>query len=217
MKRTTILLVDDHALVREGLRSLLGQRPEMHVIAEAETGRAAVSLAAEHAPDVVLLDICLPDMNGIEAAAQIRTECPHAKIVALSVHSDRRFVVRMLEAGASGYLIKSCELDEVARAIDSGGRGGTSGRPAGGGGGGAPAGGGRHAGDLTESRLSSREREVLQLIAEGTSTKDIAARLHLSVKTVETHRAQIMAKLGLHSVAELTKYAIREGLTSLET
>lgn len=209
-----ILLCDDHRVLREGLRTLLAQRDDMQVVAEAENGREAVRLAKELAPHVVLLDISMPDMNGTEAARIITQDCPNTRVIALSVHSDRRYVMGMLQAGASGYLVKSCAFDEITSAIEAVCRGEAYL---------SPLVTGPVVEDLrrgrervvAESPLSGREREVLQLIAEGVATKVIAARLGLSVKTVENHRAQIMLKLDLHSVAELTKYAVREGLTSL--
>ena len=209
-----VLLCDDHRVLREGLRTLLGQREGIEVVAEASNGREAVALTKSLAPHVVLLDISMPDMNGTEAARLITQDCPNTRVIALSVHSDRRYVMGMLQAGASGYLVKSCAFDEISAAIDAVCRGEAYLSSA-------------VTGTLVddvrraenrepcESPLTSREREVLQLVAEGVSTKEIASRLHVSVKTVESHRAQIMLKLDLHSVAELTKYAIREGITSL--
>lgn len=209
-----VLLCDDHRVLREGLRTLLAQREGVEVVAEASNGREAVALAKSLSPHVVLLDISMPDMNGTEAARLITAECPNTRVIALSVHSDRRYVMGMLRAGASGYLVKSCAFDELTAAIDATCRGESYLSSAvtgvvvddlrrG------------HDADSAASPLTSREREVLQLVAEGESTKEIALRLHVSVKTVENHRAQIMLKLGLHSVAELTKYAVREGITSL--
>jgi DNA-binding NarL/FixJ family response regulator len=211
-----ILLADDHKIVREGLRALLAKQIGIEVIAEAEDGRTTVQMARELLPDVVIMDIAMPDMNGIEATRRITTETLGIKVISLSMHSDRRFVVEMLKAGASGFLLKDCALEELAHAI--------------------------HA--VTANRiylspgiadvmikdyvhllskedlsvfsiLTAREREVLQLLTEGKTTKEIASSLQISVKTVETYRQQIMDKLSIHSVAELTKYAIREGLTSL--
>lgn len=211
-----ILIVDDHKIVREGLRNLIEKRPEMEVISEAEDGRAAVKLAKELLPDIIIMDVAMPEMNGIEATRQIIAGAPHVKIIALSMHSNRRFIVEILKEGASGYLLKDCAFDELVNAINTvlTNRIYLSPRIA----------------DIVikeyinffppakisvYSALTHRECEVLQLLAEGKSTKDIASRLNLSVKTVETHRQQIMDRLGIHSVAELTKYAIREGLTSL--
>ena len=187
------------------------------MIAEAEDGRKAVQLAAELRPDVAILDIGMPGLNGIEATRHMIHDVPGIKVVGLSMHSDRRFVSEMFKAGASGYLLKDCAFEELVRAIRavvenrmylSPGIAGVviddyvhhlssaDGTPA--------------------AVLSSREREVLQLLAEGESAKQIALRLNVSVKTVETHRQNIMRKLDVYSVAELTKYAVREGLTSLE-
>ncbi len=212
-----ILLVDDHKIMRDGLRTLLAQQSDMEVVAEADTGRRAVSLAKELDPDVVIMDVGMPELNGIEAARRIRHESPEVKVIALSMHSDRRFVAGMLGAEASGYLLKDCAFEELARAIHTVMSGQIYVSPgiaktvledyvrtvssSGG----------------TRPTLSPREREVLQLLAEGRSTKQIAHALSVSVKTVETHRAQVMEKLDIHSIAELTKYAIREGLTSLES
>lgn len=213
-----ILLADDHKIVREGIRSLLDKRPGMEVIAEAENGRMMVRLARERRPDVVIVDIAMPDLNGIEATRQITTILPEVKVLVLSMHSDRRFVMEALRAGASGFLSKDCSPDELARAVNAVVAnqiylppGVTSAviedyvrrvLPS---------------GPWTPSQLTGREREVVQLIAEGWSTKEIASRLHVSVKTVETHRQKIMNKLGIRSIAELTKYAVREGLTPLDS
>jgi two-component system response regulator NreC len=211
-----ILLADDHRIMREGLRALLQEQPAMTVVGEAENGRKAVQLAKELTPDVVIMDVTMPEMNGIEATTQIKASLPGVRVIALSIHMDRRFVVQMFQAGATGYLLKDCAFEELARAIRtvSDGRiylspgiadvvvGEFLRRPASESGAGIPS-------------LSGREREVLQLTAEGRSMKEIASALHVSVKTIETHRRQLMIKVGVNSVAELTKYAIREGLTPL--
>ncbi|MBW1743991.1 MAG: response regulator transcription factor [Deltaproteobacteria bacterium] len=213
-----IVIADDHKIMRSGLRSLLDKEPDMEVVAEADNGRMTLKLARELSPDVVVMDITMPDLNGIEACRKILSEVPDVKVVALSMHSDEQFVVEMLEAGASGYLLKDCALEELSRAIRaavadesylSPGIAGivvkTYQREF-------------PRGESPRSRvLTPREREVLQLVAEGNSSKVIASLLHVSNKTVEAHRHQIMHKLNIHSVAELTKYAIRKGLTSLET
>jgi DNA-binding NarL/FixJ family response regulator len=211
-----ILVADDQRIMREGLRALLVGIPGMSVVAEAENGRSAVELAAELRPDVVIMDVSMPDMNGIEATRQITTAHPEVRVIALSIHSDRRFVLQMFKAGAAGYLLKDCAFEELTRAI----RVVTDGQSYL-----SPSIAGVVVGQflrsiLTEDSLespplSAREREVLQLMAEGRSTKEIASTLKVSVKTIETHRQQIMGKLQLNSVAELTKFAIREGLTSL--
>ena len=213
-----VLIADDHKIMLAGLRSLLEKQTDLEVVAEAENGRKAVQMALEKKPDVVVMDVSMPDLNGIEATMQIIDGLPETRVIALSMHSDKRFVLGMLQAGASGYLLKDCASQELATAIHqvAGGkkylspeitgvviddflRGGTPEKAA-----------------TSKTHLSAREREVLQLIAEGWSTKQIASHLYVSIKTIETHRRQIMKKLDLHSIADLTKYAIREGLTSIE-
>lgn len=220
--KVRIMLADDHKIIRDGLKSMLAKEAGMDVVAEADDGRTAVRLACELKPDVVVMDVGMPELNGIEACRQILDRLPHVKVIALSMHSDRRFVAEMLKAGASGYLLKDCAFDELAVAI----RSVMSGRPYL-----CPSVASMVVDDyvrhLSAPRvpkssqaavdvLTAREREVLQLLAEGKSTKQIASTLHVSVKTIETHRHQIMEKLDLHSLAELTKYAVREGLTWLE-
>ncbi len=214
---TRIVLADDHKILRDGLRSLLEQQPDMQVIAEADNGRATVKLAQDLKPDVVVMDIGMPDLNGIDATKQIVSKARGVKVVALSMHSDKRFVQGMLSAGASGYLLKDSAFDELARAIQAVVANQTYLSP-------------EIAGVVVETmvnkapagrarvqvNLTDREREVLQLMSEGKSTKQIAATLDVSIKTIETHRSRIMEKLGIHSVAELTKFAIREGLTSVD-
>jgi len=213
---TRIIIADDHKIMREGLRYLLGREPELDVVAEADNGRDAVRLAEEHKPDVVLMDVSMPEMNGIEATRRIIAELDGIKVLTLSMHADKRYVVEALSAGAKGYILKDCASDELLGAIRA-----------------ILAGelylcskvagcivndylGGHRAPTSSLAVLSPREREVLQLIAEGKSTKEAAFTLSVSVKTVETQRASIMRKLGLSSVADLTKFAIREGLVSLE-
>jgi len=211
-----ILIADDHTIVREGLRALVEKEADLTVVAEAGSGSAAVRLARQHRPDVVVMDISMPDMNGIDATRQLRAELPGVRILALSMETDRRFVVEVLKAGATGYLLKDCAFAELATAIRA------------------------VAGDETylapritelvikdylqripehepvsHEKLTARERDVLQLIAAGKNTKEIAFALAVSVKTVENQRQSIMKKLGLFSIAELTKYAVREGLSSL--
>jgi len=209
-----IILADDHRMFRDGLRALIEKEQDIKVIGEAENGRTTVQLARELSPDVVVMDIGMPDLNGVEATRQIAAQCPSVRVIALSMHSDKRFVTEMLHAGASGYLLKDCAFQELAQAIRTVARNQAYLSP-------------RiagvvvtdYAGRLPTTKvaaLTPREREVLQLLAEGKNTKEIASALNVSVKTVETHRAQIMGRLDLHSVAELTKFAIREGLTSLE-
>ncbi|HUL43396.1 MAG TPA: response regulator transcription factor [Bacteroidota bacterium] len=209
-----IVLADDHMIVREGLSELL-TRKGFQVVGEAETGYETISLVKKFHPDLVLMDITMPDLNGIEATRQILENYPRTKIVALSMHSDKRFVTNMLTAGAKGYLRKNCSSDELTTAIKS------------------VAGGGFYvsakianvlgkdilrsimSGSLEDSRkLTPKESGVLQLIAEGLTSKEIAARFGLSIKTIEKHRENISKKLDLHSVADLTKYAVREGIAS---
>ena len=211
-----VFIADDHQIVRQGLRTLLEREPDLEVVAEAENGRSTVRLARESHPEVIIMDVAMPDMNGIEATRQIISEMPKVKVIALSMYADRRFVANMLKAGASGYLLKDCASEELVRAIRVVLTHKTFLSPG--------------VADIVVkdyvqaplgsevsafSVLSNREREVLQLMAEGKSTNQIAECLHVSVKTVETHRQQMMQKLKMHSVAELTKYAIREGLTTL--
>ncbi len=210
-----ILLADDHKIMRDGLRSLLSKEQGLEVIGEAENGRIAVKLARKLSPKLVIMDITMPELNGMDAARQILNECPGAKIIALSMHSDRRFVVEMFKAGVSGYLLKDCAFEELTRAIKAVMANQKYVSPA-------------IAGMVIEdyvdhmssertltNALTHREREVLQLIAEGMTTKQIAYNLNVSGKTVETHRRKIMKKLNIHSIAELTKVAIQEGLTSV--
>jgi DNA-binding NarL/FixJ family response regulator len=217
MSGTRILLVDDHRILREGLKSLLNEEADMSVVGESDNGRTGVEMASELAPDVVVMDIGMPELNGIEATRRIARDTAGTKVVALSMHSDGRFVSEILKAGASGYVLKDGAFEELALAIRTVMDGKTYLSP-------------RVADVVVEdylrqspqkmpgafASLTSREREVLQLLAEGKATKQAAAALNVSVKTVETHRRQIMTKLDMYSVAELTKYAIREGLTSVE-
>jgi two-component system response regulator NreC len=211
------IIADDHRIMREGLRSLLERSGDFECIAEADDGYQAVKLATELRPDIVIMDIAMPNLNGIEATRQIKSELPEVEVVVLSMHATRNYVLQVLQAGASAYLLKDSAFEELSTALLAISRGGMYLSPAitkmaalanlkGG-----PSGG--IAGQL--EHLTKRELQVLQLIAEGKSTKDIAARLELSVKTVETHRKQIMDKLEIRSIAGLTKYCIREGLTTL--
>ena len=216
--KVRIILADDHNIVREGLRSLIEKELGMEVVGEADNGRTTVKLAMDLKPDMIIMDVSMPDLNGIEATRQITHELPDIKVLALSMHSDKRFVAGILKAGASGYLLKDCAFEEMAGAIRAVADGGTYLSP-------GVAGAViqdyvRRLSDsdtpMVTSTLTPREREVLQLLAEGNSTKEVAARLNVSIKTVETHRRQLMDKLDIHSIAALTKYAIREGLTALE-
>jgi two-component system response regulator NreC len=211
-----ILLADDHTLLRQGLHALIEEQPDMTVIAQAEDGRATVQLAAKLRPDIIVMDISMPGMNGMEATRQILTNDPGVKVLALSMHTDKRFIVEMLSAGASGYLLKDCAFEELICALHALANQRTYLSP--------------KISDMVVkdyacriskstlsslSVLSSREREVLQLLAEGKSIRKIASILHIGAKTVETYREQIMKKLDIHTIAELTKFAVREGLTSL--
>ncbi len=212
-----ILLADDHKLIRDGLCALIASEKDMKVVAEAENGRDAVALVKQHTPDIVVMDINMPDLNGIDATKMILEENPDVKVIALSIHSTSRFVKEMLKAGVSGYLVKHCAYQELANAIrlvmknkpylssqiigmvmDD------------------------YAANFPSNKksvfsiLSPREREILQLVTEGMKSDKIASRLFISIKTVSSHRRQIMKKLELSSIAELTRYAISEGLISQE-
>ncbi len=211
-----ILVTDDHNIIREGLVSLLEKQPDMSVVGEAGDGRTAMQLTRELIPDVAIMDISMPDLNGIEATLQITTEFPMVKVIALSVHFDKHIVKGMLQAGASAYLSKYSAAQELIKAIRLVMAGQTYLSP-------------DIAGIVVEdyklSRsddssvftvLTAREREVLQLFAEGKNTRQVAETLYISLKTAEAHRRQIMDKMGFKSLAELIKYAIREGLTSMK-
>jgi DNA-binding NarL/FixJ family response regulator len=210
-----VLIADDHQIVREGLRSMLEKEPGIQVVGEAEEGRTTLRLARDLTPDVIIMDVAMPELNGIEATRQILAESPTIKVIALSMHDDRRFVLNMIKAGAKGYLLKDSAFKDLAKAIRA-----------------VVANKTYLSSEIADvvvkdylatssneessafGLLSPREREVLQLIAEGKTTNQTAEQLHISIKTVETHRAQLMAKLKVKGVAELTKYAIREGLTT---
>lgn len=212
-----IILADDHNVLREGLKSLLNQQQDFEVIGEADNGRDAVRLTKKLEPDIVVLDIGMPNMNGIQATQHIVAEVPDTKVLALSMHSDHQFVVKMLQAGASGYMLKDCAYEELISAVRD-----------------ITAGKFYLSKDVTgvvinnyinmiqavdavsHPTLTSRERETLQLIAEGKSTAETANLLNVSPKTIETHRKNIMDKLDIHNIADLTKYAVREGITSIE-
>ena len=212
-----ILLAEDHQIMREGLRAMLDKQSGMEVVAEAADGRVAVQLAKEMSPDVVIMDIGMAGLNGVEATRYIAAESKDVKVIALSMHSNRQIVAETLRAGASGYLLKGCAFTELCSAIrtvvanqiylspgitdvvvEDYVRHLSAAEPA------------------IHAILSPRERETLQLLAEGNPTKQIASLLHVSVKTIETYRRQIMNTLDIHNLPELTKYAIREGLTSLD-
>ena len=210
-----VLLVDDHALVRAGLRALVSETADVEVVGEAEDGAEALRLMEELRPDVALVDISMPRLNGLEVVARASKDLPHTRIVILSMHAFEEYVSRALLAGAAGYLLKNAEKGELEQALRTVVRGQTWLSPA-----------------ISKSVvsalakgekprgpfevLSARQREILQLIAEGRSTKEIAQQLDLSVKTVETHRAELMERLGIHGVAGLVRYAIRMGLVHPE-
>ena len=216
LMKKKVLIADDHKIVRDGLRALLEKQTGIEVIAEAEDGRTAVKLAAELGPDIIIMDIGMPGLNGIDTTRRIISDFPHTRIIALSMHSDMRFVGQMLRAGASAYLLKDCAFEELSHAIRVVLSGQTYLSP-------------QIAGAVIEdyvrhmsasdtsgfSVLTEREREVLQLLAEGKTAREVATHLHVSVKTIETHRQQIMHKLKIRNAADLVKYAIRQGLTSL--
>lgn len=213
---TKVLIADDHQLFREGLVNLLSSAPDIEVIAEAEDGKVATEKAIKLKPDVLLIDIGMPNMNGIEATRVLKKDLPDLKIIAVSMHSDRQFVKGILEAGADGYLLKNCTYRQLIDAIES-----------------VKSGKKYLSDDITEmiikgyldpgdsetetyTELSEREMEILKLYAEGKSTREISEKLFISVKTVGTHKQHILEKLGLKTNADLVKYAIKEGLIQLQ-
>jgi DNA-binding NarL/FixJ family response regulator len=217
MNKFSVLLADDHALMRMGLRALVDALPDAHVVAEAGNGHEAVALARQWRPAVAVLDIAMPQLNGIEAAERITREGLPTKVVILSMHATRQYVTAAIRAGAVGYVVKDAAVDELAQALRAAAQGRSyvspsvsdhllhelrGAQP------------GQEPQETTWHRLSARQREVLQLIAEGRSTREIGELLHISPKTVETHRAELMRRLDIHEVAGLTRFAIREGLIS---
>jgi DNA-binding NarL/FixJ family response regulator len=216
MKRTRVLLADDHLMMREGLAALIARHPQFDIIGSVGDGRDCVRLALREQPELVVLDCAMPGLSGIEATRRIVANNPHTRLVCVSMHEDPRWIRAAFDAGVHGYVLKRCAFADLIEAMETV----------------------LHArcyisGDIAHvlvdtfrgrdrvtgpqgAELSSREREITQLFAEGYSTREIAARLHVSVKTVSTHREHIMAKLGIHGIAQLTRYALREGLTTLE-
>lgn len=209
-----VLIADDHGLMREGLASLLRSTPQFSVVGVAANGREAVAIAGTVLPDIAILDVSMPDMNGIEATSHIIAVSPATRVLAVSMHDDRQFVSRMIEAGARGYLLKDCVCDELLRALETvmGDRLYFSAKLTGAV---LDSMSGRRPAETEKPFLSARERETLQLIAEGHTSKEIAQKLAVGVKTVESFRKRLMDKLGVRSIAELTKTAVREGLTSV--
>jgi len=215
-----IILADDHHVIREGLRLLLDREKDLLVLAEADTGRSALSAVKKFNPDLVVMDVSMPELNGMEATRKIQSEAPGTKVLALSMYSDKRFVEGMFQAGVSGYILKNCIARELVSAIRLVAKGQVYISP-------------EIAGTIVDGYLSrvvpqadtnrrlqrkiltDREREILQLISEGQNSKEVAETLHVSSKTVDAHRRNIMEKVGVHSIAELTKFAIREGITTL--
>ncbi|HBG25521.1 MAG: DNA-binding response regulator [Planctomycetes bacterium GWF2_41_51] len=212
-----IFLSDDHAIVRDGLRRSLQQEEDMEVIGQAKDGLTTIQMVRDLNPDIILMDISMPDINGMDTCREITRDFPNIKVIGLSMHSAKKFVSEMFKAGAAGYLPKNCEYDELSTAIRTVMSGKTYLSPA-----------------ITDVlvdnfvrtspeennsvfyTLTKRERQVLQLMAEGKTTKQIGQSLHISPKTVEAHRLRVMEKLNINNVAQLTKYAIQEGLTSVE-
>ncbi|MEW5956781.1 MAG: response regulator transcription factor [Chloroflexota bacterium] len=212
MSKIKVLLAEDHTIVRKGLRSLLDNETEIQVVGEAEDGQQAIQKTVQMLPDVVVMDITMPVLNGLEATRQIKKLCPQVKVVVLTVHSTEEHIFQILRAGASGYVVKQGAVNELIEAIQTAYRGETYLSPA----------ISRQVVDEYDRRaeatkdrydkLTGREREVLQMIAEGRTNREIAGRLHITIKTVEAHRAHLMDKLGLRSIAELTRYALRKGM-----
>ncbi|HEV2864548.1 MAG TPA: response regulator transcription factor [Pyrinomonadaceae bacterium] len=212
MSKLRIFVADDHQIVREGLKALINSQPDMQVVGEAEDGRAAWLLAKRLLPDVVVMDVSMPDMNGAEATERLRAECPQVKVLALTVYEDRGYLQQLLKAGASGYVLKRAVTEELVRAVRTVARGGSYVDPT-------------LAGKLVSSyirqdtgggkqpgvELSEREEQVLRLAAWGYSNKEVGAKLQISVKTVETYKVRLMEKLNLRSRADMVRYALRQG------
>lgn len=212
-----VFLADDHMVVREGLKSLVNAQPDMHVVGEADNGDAAWRAACQLGPDVVVMDVSMPDMSGAEATELLRRECPRVKILALTVYEDRSYLRQMLDAGASGYVLKRAVTDELVRAIRTVAAGGSYVDP-------TLAGGlvssyfnqDTAAGRDPTGELSERESQVLRLIAWGYSNKEIGWKLNISSKTVDTYKLRLMEKLNLRSRTDIVRYALRQGLLQEE-
>lgn len=225
MRKTRLLVADDHSVVRDGIRSVLRSSPEYRIVAEAENGERAVELARVHKPDVIIMDISMPKLNGIEATAIIKKENPDVKIVILTVHEDEEYVYQILRAGANGYVLKSAGKKEIFAAIKSAMAGERFFSP------GVSRmiidGFVKRASEQTQppdeargaqlTQLTNREVEVLQYIAQGYTNRKIAETLFLSIRTVNTHRTNLMQKLNIHDTARLVRYAIETGLVKLAT
>jgi two-component system response regulator NreC len=212
VKKLAILLADDHAVIRQGLKLLVDAQPDMEVVAEAGDGQEAWEKAQELQPDVVVMDISMPECNGAEATERIAAACPNVRVLALTFYDDEEYLRRLLQAGASGYVLKRAAAEDLTQAIRTVAAGGVyldpsmAGKVVGGYIGKPPPDGEPHRGDLSE-----RETEVLRLIAWGYSNKEIAAQLHISVKTVETYKTRLMEKLAFRSRVDLVRYALRQG------
>ncbi len=216
MKPIRVILADDHSLVRAGFRALLDNLEGVEVVAEAGDGRQALRLVEANRPDLVIMDISMPELNGLDAVIQMTRDFPHVRVIILSMHANEEYVLQALRAGAAGYLLKDSVVSELELAVRAVGRGEIYLSPAV-----SPKGIADYLrrlgmGPPEEEKLTPRQREVLQLIAEGRTTQEIAERLHVGVKTVETHRAQLMDRLGIHDVAGLVRYAIRTGLITAD-
>lgn len=215
-----VLIVDDHTIVRQGLRKLLESEGDIEIVGEAADGREAVAKAADLTPSVVLLDISMPGLNGLEAIRQIMKRSPKTRVLVLSMHKNEAYVLQALRNGASGYVLKESASEEIVTALRALGRGESYLSPS------ISRvviddylrinSGGEQAGRSLYESLTAREREIFQLLAEGLKNHEVAERLHVSVKTVETHRAHVMEKLGLNNIAELVKYAIEIGIVQLD-
>jgi two-component system response regulator NreC len=209
MNLIRILLADDHAVVRQGFRAILAQQPDMQIVGEAGNGRDALTLAQETSPDVIVMDVAMPELNGIEATRRLSTALPSTRVLALSMHKDSVYVREMLKAGAKGYLLKDSVEHDLLEAVRTLARGGEYISPSVQSALNSPY---RVAATTPLDLLTSREREVLQLIAEGKTNKEVAVLLNISVFTVDAHRGRIMEKLNVHNVNELVRFAVRHGL-----